>query len=1162
MLNEMNSRSPLVLFSISSAAVRQAFGFLAKCAVWWVFLQKALVFAGPESWRATSQAEEWVTVGNPGNPSDVTGHGSVRHVFEIGKCEVTVGQWVEFLNAVARTDPHRLWKSEMADAGLVETHTRIIERRGESGAFEYRAFPGTERFPVVFVNLTDAMRFANWLHNGCGAGDTESGAYDLKQAGMPRSPTARYWVPTEDEWYKAAYHQPEAQQGPAGGYWMYPTRSQEPPLLERQGGSGVSSASFLDPKFPGSNYASLNPVGSHPFSSSYYGTLDQGGSVWEWTETPVRGTQRILRGGSVTKPVAALRSVMRFGCEPRIPQRDFGFRLARAVGGVGGERGAGVAAGAKERAWLLEARQLFEESCMDCHEAGTRKGGLDLEELAWEPNDVENQRIWTRIYDRVLQGEMPPRSKPRPGEALVTRFTKELQVVLHQESLRRQRTDGRVVARRLNRREYIQVVRDLFDFHGSLEDLLPQDALAHGFDTVGSALQLSGVHLERYMEAADRVVQEAGVLRGRPEARVMEMDLSQVWLTKAERAQNGWSYSPEGYLAIRALRGNGGRNLDWRAEVPNALYRFTVRTRAMLDDAEEGGGGGKAKDRTSPEIRGQAGLRIFNLWPKGGTDPRMTVAIGLAPQGALGGLEGASFFEASPVEFRDLVYAAHVPAGYTLQIAPYRIIPEEHGEEGGKFHGMCAVVESVKIEGPIFEEWPTRGRRLMYGDLATGQAKGKPGKPALELLTSDPETDARRILEAALPRLYRHPLEQEELEEAMDHFRSRLRAGAMVHEALQETFKMALCSPEFLFLREKAGPLDGYARAARMALGLWGTVPDARLIQSAEKGGLNQPETLRQETDRLLNDPKVGRFARNFLGNWLNLREINATQPDTKLFTEYEAQLQDSMVAESEAFWLTLIRDDLPVSTVVHSDFAMLNERLAEHYGIAGVRGTHIRKVMLPEGSRRGGFLTQGAVLKVSANGTVTSPVIRGAYVLDRFLGRPPEPPPKSVPAIEPDIRGASTIREQLERHRKDAACALCHARIDPPGFALESYDVTGRWRTEYRVLAEENRDKTVTLPGAPYRLFLNGPKVHPEGRMEDGFCFEDIDGFKQRLLAEPEVLARCLVQKLTVHLTGAAPQFADREVVDAILKQAEPSGYGIRDLIHGIIQSRLFTHK
>jgi Protein of unknown function (DUF1588)/Protein of unknown function (DUF1585)/Protein of unknown function (DUF1592) len=265
---------------------------------------------------------------------------------------------------------------------------------------------------------------------------------------------------------------------------------------------------------------------------------------------------------------------------------------------------------------------------------------------------------------------------------------------------------------------------------------------------------------------------------------------------------------------------------------------------------------------------------------------------------------------------------------------------------------------------------------------------------------------------------------------------------------------------------------------------------------------------------------------------------------------------------ESVAFFQELVRENLGVKNVIHSDFAMLNERLAEHYRIPGVRGVEIRKVMLPANSRRGGLLTQGAVLKVSSNGTSTSPVVRGAYVLARFLGKPPEPPPKSVPAIEPDIRGATTIREQLEKHRADASCATCHANLDPPGFALESFDVTGRWRTNYRVLPESTKGRVVTIAGCDARLFAEGPKVVPGYLLEDGRAFEDIDGFKQLMLSNEEQLARALAGQLVAHLTGARVQFADREIVESILKNAKASGYGVRSLMHGVIQSRLFCEK
>jgi hypothetical protein len=319
---------------------------------------------------------------------------------------------------------------------------------------------------------------------------------------------------------------------------------------------------------------------------------------------------------------------------------------------------------------------------------------------------------------------------------------------------------------------------------------------------------------------------------------------------------------------------------------------------------------------------------------------------------------------------------------------------------------------------------------------------------------------------------------------------------------------------------------------------------------------------LRAQTERLLASPKARRFTQNLLGNWLNLRDIDFTQPDTKLYPEFEQYLQQSMVAETESYFEELLSKNLGVRHLIHSDFAMLNERLAEHYGIPGVKGGEVRKVALATDSRRGGFITQGAVLKVSANGTSTSPVVRGAYVLDRLLGTPPDPPPKNVPAIEPDIRGATTIREQLDKHRNQPACAGCHAKLDPPGFALENYDVTGRWRTVYRAIPDSAKDKVVSLPGSDIRYYTPGKPVDPSFAMADGRAFKDVDEFKTIVLADPRQLARCVAEKLIVHLTGATIQFADREVIEAIMERTAREDHGLRTLLHEVIQSRLFTHK
>jgi len=313
---------------------------------------------------------------------------------------------------------------------------------------------------------------------------------------------------------------------------------------------------------------------------------------------------------------------------------------------------------------------------------------------------------------------------------------------------------------------------------------------------------------------------------------------------------------------------------------------------------------------------------------------------------------------------------------------------------------------------------------------------------------------------------------------------------------------------------------------------------------------------------RMLADPRGRRFTVNLLDNWLKLRDIDFTQPDTKLYPEFEEYLKKSMVAESRAFFEELLGNDLPARTVIASDFAMLNERLAEHYGVPGVIGAEIRRVSLPPGTHRGGFLTQGAVLKVSANGTTTSPVVRGAFVLDRLLGMPPDPPPKDVPAVEPDIRGSTTIREQLSRHRDQAACAGCHAKLDPPGFALESFDATGRWRTHYRALPPDAAEKVVGLPGTDIRYYVQGPTVDPSYTLADGRPFADVEGFQRLMLEDERQIARNLVAMFAAQLTGAEIEFADRGTVEEILDHTAAGGYGVRSILEAVVQSRLFTHK
>ena len=502
------------------------------------------------------------------------------------------------------------------------------------------------------------------------------------------------------------------------------------------------------------------------------------------------------------------------------------------------------------------------------------------------------------------------------------------------------------------------------------------------------------------------------------------------------------------------------------------------------------------------------------------------------------------------------------------------------------FTGPGIACDWLDIEGPIHASWPPPGHRVLFGDLPFAEFKSLehpgirlPARPKVAQLgagmnrpdpepglftveSSKPLADADRLLGTFLTKAFRRPVPDDIRRAYVDKVADRLKAGDCFETAMRWAYRAALCSPDFLYLVEPVGRLDDRALASRLSYFLWNSLPDDHLAKQADAGKLHDPDVLRKEVERLLKDPKSERFLEDFLGQWLKLRQIAATDPDRKLYPEFSPYLQDSMVAETRAYFRELLQKNLDASYLVRSDFVMVNEKLAKHYGIPGVSGSQIRRVELPKDCPRGGLLTQAAVLKVTANGTTTSPVPRGAFVLERILGQRPDPPPPNIAAVEPDVRGATTIREQLAKHRSVSSCASCHAKIDPPGFALESFDVIGGFRARYRSIGGGDKAERGAIDPFIGIGFKLGPVVDSSGVLADGRTFKDIRDMQALLAADQNRLLTNLAQQFAVYATGRAIAFGDRDEIAAVVARTKQQGGGIRTLIHELVQSPLFQTK
>jgi hypothetical protein len=830
-----------------------------------------------------------------------------------------------------------------------------------------------------------------------------------------------------------------------------------------------------------------------------------------------------------------------------------------------------------------EFAPFLDKHCLECHDSQTRKGNFDLESLKFAPTDPRNVATWVKVHDQIASGEMPPAKKPRPATTALAAYLVELRGRLAAAEDARIAAEGRTVKRRLNRFEYENTLRDLLAAPWlDLRESLPEDTEAHRFNKSGQALDVSHVQLARYLTTAEDALRQVLVASAeklpsaprRYYARDQGSYVGPMKFSVFNQSPERATFPTLGYAAQPEVRAGKApttvgksdparRDLEGVGVVASAYepiepkfsaFRAPVsgRYRIKLCGHTVWVGPGEAKRWYIPNLdniskgRRPEPVTVYALTP-----PRVlrrVANIDLNPEVTVADIE------------------VLLEAGESIQVDAVRFFRSRPG--AGRFQNPLATAEGqpgmvmrwIEVEGPIYDRWPTAAYQALFDDLPARKAEASALK--VEVTPADAAKDAERLLRRFVQLAYRRAVTPAEETRFLPVIQNALKTGSSFAEAMVTGYTAVLSSPGFLYLQDRPGPLEDRALAERLSYFLWNSPPDPELRRLAADGKLRDPAVRRAQVDRLLDDPRSQRFVAAFLDYWLDLRKAGVTNPDENLYPDYylDDHLAESCVDESRAFFAELLRCDLPARQVIASDFVYVNERLAALYGLPGVSGAQLRKVTLPKDSVRGGFLTQASVLKVTANGTTTSPVVRGAWIMERLLGRKPPAPPPSVPAVEPDIRGATTIRQQLDRHRTQESCAACHVKIDPPGFALESFDIFGGFRTHYRAIDGKVKDVGIGKNGQKF-AFHQALPVESFGQFGKQ-NFADIREFKALVLRDERQIARNLVGQLTVFATGAPVGFADRPKVEALLDAAAPRQYGVRSLVHGLVSSDLFLNK
>jgi mono/diheme cytochrome c family protein len=728
-----------------------------------------------------------------------------------------------------------------------------------------------------------------------------------------------------------------------------------------------------------------------------------------------------------------------------------------------------------------ESYQLFEQYCFDCHDDLEKKGDLDLV-AKLEGAEFDG----ALVFENLINGKMPPAEKRQPSMEERNTLLKWL--------ASQQKESAPPPFRRISRHEFVHSVNDLLGTRLDLVDEIPEDRGTNNFDT-DRRISLSQEMLSAYFETADKMLDFAFPKEGFPQEKL--------WATNTVKdshdTYNIYHRPYEEGMLFSWTRANNGNNYSFfydNFEPPVAgWYDLTFEAKKLGDFDEDislqvySGKYYYADDRPQPQ--------------------RLIGVISLA----------------NP-ELDTYRIRAFLNPGENVSVHSYskHTFRKKETEQG-------AYIKCMSAQGPVYDSWPPESYRKAFSDLSIEAPPRELVHASVEQdlgesrirVASHSSKDLKPVLNRFAEKAFSSSLSDKELAPYLQVGQRKLKENGDFVQAARAGFKAIICSPRFLLAPGEYSS-ESHATAASLARTLWLSVPDEELQTSlSEREGINR-ESLQSQIDRMLRDERSQRLIQSFSDQWLNLRSLNKVTPSLKLYPEYNDLLDHYLPIETRAYLNHLIQENLPVSRLIDSDLSFLNQRLAQHYGIDGVYGQELRKISFSPDVPRGGLLTMGSVLKVTTDGYDTSPILRGAWISKNIVGTPISPPPEDVPVIEPNHAEAATLKEQIEMHKSNKACYACHKSIDPYGYALESFDATGQWRTRYRVEKPHQRTFTYRIKG----FYSEAGQVDASGEIDDTE-FDDIFGLKEFLLSDHRKIAYNFAKKFFEYANGYQPSLRQR---------------------------------